>query len=223
MFLGILAFIAAGQERFWQAAILAGLASLTRNQGVLLAVSIGFASALWPVGLHYKQRIYRFVASGVVSGVFYLSWLFFIYRLTGDPFASAAAQEKWGIAKSLPEYVSNLLWLSPNNAFRALWFWLNVFTSGYVYRKYGPRALPISIYLLSSVLLWPLQGNNFPQAYRFGVVLFPFWLQLGSWLQAFVASHSLQRKWVGGLCYSSFIALSGWVGSYYYLQTQWPY
>jgi hypothetical protein len=227
-FLSFFAFHFASQKKFIPATTLAGLATLTRNQGILVAITVGLF-ALEHVNISWKSRGLRFLRIGLGSGCFYLSWLFYLYLRTGDAFVSSRAQKNWRITSSWTEYFSNLTWISPNNAGRAAVFWavtatgLWLMTKG---RKTYAHALPLGFYLVTSALLWPLQGNNFPQAYRFAAVLFPFWNILGvetnSHLTRFVPKIRMPIK-ITLIALS--VSIAGTVSSYFYFQTpgRWPY
>jgi hypothetical protein len=228
LFLSFFAFHLAFKKQYLMAALLAGLAALTRNQGILVAISIGFV-AMSETASPWLIRMKHFAKIGMTSLAVYSSWLIFQFMETGSIFASTEAQKHWKIVATFPKYMSNLLWLSPTNAPRAAVFWA-ILTLGLWLmirgRKTYPCALPIGFYLLGSVLLWPLQGNNFPQAYRFAAVLFPFWFYIGNRFDGYLTKlKPSQQKWLQlcalGLLMAATIRISG----FYYFQTltKWPY
>jgi Gpi18-like mannosyltransferase len=224
LFLSVLAFQQAYKGNLYWSSIFAGIASVTRNQGVIVAICVGLYFLLNKnrIGRH---RFMCFTISGVISGSFYITWLAFLYLKTGNIFASMDAQKHWSIIDSFGSYISNLLWLSPRNAIRALLFWSILGSSVFVILKSSQKRkiIPICTYLILSVLLWPLQGNNFPQAFRFGAVLFPFWLMVGNQLDAMMNSKSRVKEFIGVMVASFLIFMYFRVTHFYFTQSGWPY
>ena len=156
----------------------AGLTALTRNQGVLVIVSslVGVASNIkMRRDLRFVAQILMFI---LVAGLIYSAWPIAQWSLTGNPLKGRVVQSYWSMATGPKDYLSNALWLSPNNMFRALLFWVGLGTSIHLMRR-GPNR-HLGFYCLMSLALLPLQGNNFPQAYRFSAVLFPIWFSFGN-------------------------------------------
>ena len=179
LLLSLLALRAAGQGRALAAGVLAGLACLTRNQGLLVAVA---AVAL--VG--ERTRDARRVALAAVLPVLALiGFLVYQWRWTGDPLAFLHAQENWAHARSLLEVL------------RTFWFgnpWQNTNTGSIARHVFFLGAVAASaaltrrdrilgLYCLASLALLPLQGE-LVNAFRFTAVLFPLHLWAGERLAA---------------------------------------
>ncbi len=197
--------------------VLAGLAALTRNQGILLSIATALVFFNQPNN-SILRRVGSFVVSGAIAGGIYLLWPAYQWYLTGNPLISVEVQQHWQIVSSFGQYVSNLFWMSASNFGHRALFWLIVVTGGLLFRN--PQSRPLSVYVILSALLWPLQGHNFPNAYRFGAILFPVWFFWGDKL------HNLNRP-----KYLKFFILAGLVGwacmmSYAYFSRSpdvWPY
>jgi Mannosyltransferase (PIG-V) len=96
LLLAAAAFLAAEQRRWWLMAVLYGLASLTRLQGVLLgiplAILIAESSGGWRTSAGWRSSRLLFLAAGPIGfGLFaaYLGWAF------GDPLGMFTAQQAW--------------------------------------------------------------------------------------------------------------------------------
>lgn len=221
----ILALNLAYRGHLLTSSILAGLCALTRNQGVLVAATVGLVF-LCQSAQPFKTRGLRFLASGALSGCFYLGWLGFLYQQTGNVFASADAQVFWtGASPGFSKYFSNLFWLSPGNGLRAFWLWCIVISSIVLFFKQrnNPLIYPIVFYMLSSVLLWPLQGHSFAQAYRFGAVIFPFWFMVGHWLEQRLTHEKGRKRFMALASIGALLVGTIKVSYSYYVQSGWPY
>lgn len=208
------------------AASAAGLAALTRNQGVLLIIT-SLAGMVSTIAARKNPRLWsQMFVFALVAGLIYSVWPFAQWYLTGNPLKGRAVQAYWSMASSPAEYLSNALWLSPNNIFRALLFWGGLGTSLQLMRQAQTR--PLGLYCFLSLGLLPLQGNNFPQAYRFSAVLFPAWFAFGDGLL-----KGLDRAKVGlpikalFLCVMLALVVGGGFANalHYWRQTKdtWPY
>ena len=210
----------------WRPALLAGLAALTRNQGVVLAVAVAFA-AVMAVGGSRWRRLATFSGVGTIAGLIYGTWPLYLWQRTGNPLAHVAAQRHWSIVDSFDEYLANLLWISDKNATHAVVFWLALVVGlGLLARE--PRTRPIGLYCVLSALLMPLQGVNFAQAYRFGAVLWPLWFVAGDQIEAMIVRHwgtrrpALGRLMSNGACAGGLVS-SLVVAGHYYFRVSWPY
>jgi Gpi18-like mannosyltransferase len=228
LFLSFFAFHFINQRNVTFASLFSGLATLTRNQGILVAITVGLI-ALQDDGVPLRKRATRFLLIGISSFGFYSCWLLFLYLQTGDIFISSRAQQNWRITTNWQDYLSNATWLSPNNAPRAALFWtiviIGISISLRGKKKYRD-AMPMGFYFISSALLWPLQGNNFPQAYRFASVLFPFWNVIGTKTEHFLrkVDNPLRLSLVM-ILFSGFCVIAGIISNFYYSQAPntWPY
>lgn len=221
-----LAFVLAFRGCYIRAALLAGLAALTRNQGVLVAITLGLL-ALADVRLEKTARFKKFVVVAILTFGIYSLWLAFLGVRTGTIFASSMAQKQWNIAGSIGQYITNFFWLSPGQAPRTTLFW-TVLGCGFwiVFKERRRGAWPIGIYLIASAMLWPLQAYNLPQAYRFGAVLFPFWFFLGNNLEMAIGRlQTVHQISIKAAVFVTLVSISATISSFYFTQskTHWPY
>ena len=181
------------RRRWWLAAALAGLAALTKNQGVFLAVATGAAAAAdaWrPEGQkgqqgHMIAGLRRFVLVGLISGAIYSIYPVYQFVVAGDPFLYLSSQIHWRPEMTLTSY------------FKTLWFgnpWQNVrpgsllhhaffFALIYVVYKYArqfPRNL-IWVYFALHTAIMPSSGELVGNL-RYGTVLMILWLFVGDWI-----------------------------------------
>lgn len=197
--LSVLALLAAGQGRVLPAGLLAGLACLTRNQGVLVA-----AAAVALVG--ERSRDPRRMALTAVPPVLALvGFLLDQWRGTGDPLAFLHAQTNWAHVRSALEVL------------RTFWFgnpWQNTNTGSIARHVFFLGAVVASValtrrdrilglYCLASLALLPLQGE-LVNAFRFAAVLFPLHLWAGDRLAA-----TPVPVWVVSL--AAWLSLNVWV------------
>jgi hypothetical protein len=199
---------------------------LTRNQGVVVAVATGLI-ALSHSG-DFKDRLQRFALIGIVSSGIFSFWLAYQYSRTGTFFASAAAQENWYMTRSLGEYFSNFFWLSPNQIFRASIFWAVLIVGvRLIVKPAFLEARALGAYLVLSAVLWPLQGNNFPQAYRFSAVLFPFWFFLGDAVSKRLGNLDQRKVRIAATAAIAILMIAGSLAMswrfYHYTDNNWPY
>jgi hypothetical protein len=222
-----LALQKAGWKTFVLASLLGGCAALTRNQGVVLSLVIAYALASRDDTHSLFKKIRLFTYSGLISGSLFGLWPLFQWWTTSNPCLSIQAQAHWHMVKSFNHFVSNFFWVSRSHFLRRGLFW-GLLVSGFVFlRKKELRV--IGIYILLSAMLWPLQGNNYAQAYRFSSVLFPFWFLLGDKISELIEKRFKDSKqqalilksvYVSALIsWSFFISYSYFSGS----KVFWPY
>ncbi len=174
LLLSLLAFLAAGRGRGLGAGLLAALACLTRNQGVLVA---GATVAL----VAERTRNARPALLAALPPVLaLLAFLGFQWLRTGDPLAFLDAQANWAHASSALEVL------------RTFWFgnsWQNTNAGSLARHAFFLGAVAASValarrdrilglYCLASLALLPLQGE-LVNAFRFTAVLFPLHLWAG--------------------------------------------
>lgn len=234
LLLSVLAFQSAFENKLVPAAVFAGLAALTKNQGVLLAASIGLYFLLngdskgdepsHENGLQLDFK--RFALSGLISGVFFAGWIYFQYYKTGNLLASVEIQKTWGTVKSFRQYISNMFITTTRYIDRGSLFWGILGTGGYlaVFGKNRKYTLPIGFYLVSSVLLWPMQEmQNFQNAFRYSLVIFPFWLIIGRMIRDFLTSYSWAKVGIAStlaiMLYLKMKDITYW----FYNRIEWPY
>lgn len=229
LFLTVLAFQQAYKGELVVASIVVGIAALTRNQGVIAAAAIGVYFLLNTTKLK-RPGWQQFALSGLISGAIFALWPLYQYTHMGDPFGNIAAQRYWGPSATLPQYIENMLWVSDTSVPRMLWFWLMLGTSITLMlrRKDRAKTLPIGLYLLLSVVIWPMQGFKVPNGFRYGAVLFPFWLLVGHYLTGLLFSAS--AGWRGACKRVLGFSLAGYmmaamviVTCHYFFKGTWAY
>ena len=174
LLLSLGALLTAGSGRWLPAGLLAALACLTRNQGVLVALA---AVALVAEQTRSPRRA---ALTALFPALALLGFLAFQWLRTGDPLAFLHAQTSWAHART------------PLDVLRTFWFgnpWQNT-NAGSVSRHLfflGAVAAAVALtrrdrilglYCLASLGLLPLQGE-LVNAFRFTAVLFPLHLWAG--------------------------------------------
>lgn len=231
LFLTVFAFQRAYRGDLVVASLVVGCAALTRNQGVLAAIAIGCYFALNPPKRKGKHApLWGFVQSGLISGAVFALWPLYQFVATGNPMASIEAQQYWQHATSIKQFFDNMLWISPLSAPRVLWFWAILFTGIFLMVRKTDRhlTLPIGLYLVLSVLIWPMQGYKAPNGLRFGAVIFPFWLLVGHVLTSYLFTIGDSVRAIGrrilGFSLASYLITGMVVATCHYFFTGiWPY
>jgi len=179
LLLSLLALLAAAGGHWLAASLLAALACLTRNQGVIVALA---AVALVAEQTRSPRRA---ALTALLPGLALIGFLAFQWLRTGDPLAFLHAQVNWAHARS------------PLDVLRTFWFgnpWQNTNTGSIARLVFFLGALAASValarrdrilglYCLASLALLPLQGE-LVNAFRFTAVLFPLHLWAGERLAA---------------------------------------
>ena len=193
-----LAFFLASRRRWGWAAVVGGLATLARMQGVLAAFAVALLSASQaPAGLRGKGRV--FILSGLISASLFSLFPIYQYAVSGDPLACVYWQEHWhNPTATWSIYWRALVMANPwqNGSIDPVCrraFAVVLILSAIRLWKASP---PLAIYVSLSVAIMPLEGD-FANIFRFSVVLFPAWFDLGD-------RCSRMRPWlklpaVGGL------------------------
>jgi hypothetical protein len=162
------------------AAVFAGLAALTRNQGVFLAVGIAIAAARSaPSG----RGFLRFVLSGVISAALFGLYPGFQYLWSGDPLLSVKAQANWSHATGIRDYFYALV-LGNAGTLRYEGFRHPIFVALLVASFMHFRArrdFALVVYFLLSLSIM-LAQRNLANLFRFSVSLAPLVFFAGDWL-----------------------------------------
>lgn len=224
--LGVAAFHYANKDSLVPAAVCAGLAALTKNQGVIIAFCIGL-SFLLATRNNLAVGIKRFATSGMISAAIFALWPAYQFYQTGSPLASMEAQEHWGKAHSFEKYVSNMFSVGTREIDREIFFWLILAAGTYVlatHKKIERHiAIPVAIYLIGSVLLWPMQSHLFPNSYRYSLVLFPFWLSIGNYIARMSESTDFKKNVFAVVLIMLFLEKFEWRTGFYFTPGAWPY
>lgn len=177
LLLSLVAWIACVHERWLPAAIACGLAALTKNQGVLLAVSCG----LWMAAMQpsVSKKIKRFLSFGLVSGSFFALFPWYQWWQTGDPFRFLNVQSAWHPDISWTAYFKGLVILNPWQALSVGTLVHHVF---FLILLAGAALLWkqnrfLSLYVFLFVLIEPLSGE-LVGTLRYGTVLLPVFFAL---------------------------------------------
>ncbi len=174
LLLSILAFQGLERRQLFQAAVWAGLASLVRHQGVLLAIAIawGFAASRPERLRGWKDFFYV----GAISGIIWsCTPLFHLWQGRGAFPALSAHSDHWFMADGLGTYLKTLIMANPiqNYRFGSLLHQAYYFSClGGTYLLLRQRTSAEAIYCLLSLAIMPLQGELIDM-FRFSAVLFP--------------------------------------------------
>lgn len=229
LFLTVLAFQQAYNGRLIASSVIIGLAALTRNQGVMAAAAIGCYFLMNPANMKLAP-LARFALSGAISGAIFSLWPIYQFLETGQFLVSTEAQKYWQPASTVKQYIDNMLWISLPSLPRVLWFWAILGTGIFLVARKKDRAktAPIGIYLILSVIVWPLQGQKAINGFRYGAVLFPFWLLMGDYLAGLL--FTAQSGWRGAARRIFGFSLAGYLISgmimvtcHYFFDNMWAY
>ena len=214
LLLSYLAFVAAVFCKPRMAAILAGLAGLTRTQGLFVIVSIALIIAGHP--RDRKIQVCRFAS--VCLGGIAIMLLFPLYQYwqTGNPWQSVQARSNWSHATS---------WFS---MLQTLWFgnpWQNTKLGSLLHHAvYGlliggavlvwQVSRPLALYTALSLGVI-LQQGELINTFRYGAVLFSVWFVLGDRL-------ARCPNWIKIACLALMVALNYSV-TWSYAISRWSY
>jgi hypothetical protein len=223
-FLSICTLWRASRLDWLGAALFAGAAALTRNQGFILIIAV--AAGHWISNRATPSRSRWLWPAGFAATALAIAsiWPAYEWALTGNAFAHVDAQKYWQVSFSASRYIRNALWFSASNFPKSIIFWAGIATSVYLFFR-RPEFRALSLYVLGSVLVLPLQGHNFPQAYRFSAVLFPVWFVVGDFLFRMMSLAPGQNasQFIKAAALTVFILWHARVCSYYFFQFNWPY
>jgi Gpi18-like mannosyltransferase len=176
------AFVQASRGAWLMAAVLAGLAGLTRNQGTFAAVAVGImAYRAAPVG----SRAQRFLLSGLVSGALFALYPLYQYLATGDPFTAVKAQSNWTQSHGMGDVLKTLVLGNRENpwewATRARHPWFVGYLIACIAYFKKTRDLALTVFFLGCVLVVLPQGTV-SNLFRYTVVLAALMFFVGDWL-----------------------------------------
>jgi len=182
LLLSMAAFALGARGKWLAAAVLAGLAALTRNQGVPVALGIGWLAYQ---SAPRDRRLVRFLASGAISGALFALWPAYQYLETGNAFANVAAQVNWTRAEGIGDMLKALVLGNAKAPFEYLtrvrhpYFLAFCAVSIAMLRR--REQVPLAVYFLTSMSLMLFQGtvSNF---FRYTVPLAPLMFLAGDWL-----------------------------------------
>ena len=181
--LSFAAFLACEKKWFYTASLLAGLCALTKNQGIFVAVSVGFWWASHEDQL--RTKITRFAVSGILSGFLFALFPMYSYLKTGDLTAFYSAQDHWRPEMTLSSYAKALWfgnsWQNTNlgSLERYALFWLLACAAITVWKKHKPLGLYVALF----TGIMPLSGE-FVGTFRYSSVICPAWYAFAHWIEA---------------------------------------
>lgn len=172
----------------FQVGMWAGLAALTRNHGVIVAIVAAFVCAQ---SAGKPLRFTAFLTCGLTSAALFALYPIYQWTVFGDPLLFLKAQSAWTHAGSVYEYVASLWlgnpWQNSNvgSLLHLILFFGLVATTVRLWREnMRSGALLVGGY----VVLMPMQGELVAIA-RFAAVLFPVWLAWGAWFEKWLESR----------------------------------
>lgn len=162
------------------AALIAGLAALTRNQGVLLAAACGIG-ALMSAGT-FQERMRRFAIVGGISAAIFSLFLIWQYLATGDPFTFISIQRHWRPDVSYDAYFKTFWFGNPwqntnSGSIQRLIFFIFLLVSAVPFAVMTRQAA-VSTFVFLHILIMPA-GGDLIGAFRYGTVLFPLLFFIG--------------------------------------------
>lgn len=182
----VLALRGAHDRRWWSAGAWGALATLTRPNGILIALPLALFALRGVTSL--RGLAARATALTPIPLAF-LGFCFYVYGITGDPLAWLAAQSHWGYSIGHPPwqqiqrvlatfiehgtydyfFTSDIAVFEMLQAVTALVF---LMATPMVFRRLGTA---MGVYVLVSLLV-PLSGNTLEGIGRYTSVLFPVFL-----------------------------------------------
>jgi hypothetical protein len=216
LLLSLLSFASLYQKKLWLAAVWAGLAALTRHQGVFLAIALAFGGML--TEKNWGRKIWIFASMGAISGLIWgLTPLVHFWEGRGWFPAMSAHQSHWFIADGLSSYFKTFMLANSIQNFRIgsllhhLFYALWLLGTIIVFRQ---GRFAEALYCFLSLAIMPLQGE-LVDAFRFGAVLFPLLLALGDGWERL-------PRWVGWPLLGAYILLN-LVVTFQYAISRWAY
>ncbi len=217
--LSLAAFVAQFKSHWIKASLLAGLCALTKNQGIFVAITIGFwAASNTPGTLLQKASV--FVRSGLISGSLFALYPLYCYLSSGDAMSFYSAQLFWRPEMTSGSYVKALLLANPwqntnmGSIYRYGLFWILLLLSFTLLS----RRNWLGLYCLLFVGVMPMSGE-FVGTFRYATVLFPLWFLCGD----LVAKHLASKRPVFAYILASlFLALNILTTQSYALR-RWAY
>ncbi|WP_017325809.1 mannosyltransferase family protein [Synechococcus sp. PCC 7336] len=164
--------------RWLPSAVLAGLSTLTRNQGVFVITIAAYLAAQHLKTL--RSRLQRVITLCAIATPFGLSYILYQYLETGNPLKSVSVQSEWSQATSLLS-VLKTFWFGnewQNTELGSILHHAVFFVVVGVAIAIWKASPPLSAYLLVSMGVMLLQGE-LVNVFRYGAVLFPAWFWLG--------------------------------------------
>lgn len=172
-------FLAAKRNRWWVAAILAGLAATTRLSGLVLLPAL--LALQWEQD--HKLRPTRKTLSLLLIPAGVIGYMAYLHSITGNALAFASIEPAWGrrpqfFLFSLFEYLRDPLDLSFKWNFKLLNFSAAILALVCSVILLKRRQWSLGIYLLGAAVL-PLSSSTLQSMTRYMMVAFPIFFILG--------------------------------------------
>ncbi len=177
------------------------LAVWTRNQGVILALAVGYA-------FFVSQQRRQAAAVIAAAAVGLLGLAFYANVFAGTPFAFYRAQSQWPHVTNVQQILGTLFMLNEANPQHFAWWSRTAFAWGWLIIAVisirsaikSPHRTPIQFAVVYSVLSFGpmlLQGD-FHNVYRFSAVVFPLFVLLSDQLSnaRFVTRCAVMIAWL---------------------------
>jgi hypothetical protein len=186
----VLAVLAAYDSRWRTAGLMAGLATLTRPNGILILIPVALL-ALSP-GASFRQIARRLIALAPAP-IALAGYSAYVYRLTGDPLAWLTAQVHWdysvgnwpwhrlvALISSIEQHgVYDYLVTSEDALLHTVYSVLAmtfIFAVPLVLRRFGPA---LAAYVVVGLIV-PMSGSSLIGIGRYASVLFPVFMAIGA-------------------------------------------
>lgn len=214
----VLSFYMGRSKRFWWAGIFGGVASLTRNTGILLVLPLLYEY------MQTKQWNWRAIRADIASIALVpaglLVYMVHLWLVLGDPLAFVHAQKYWSRRMMMPwqtlwngfidkYYDKRTQWGKINHIFDKVVVVLELVTTSIITYKAVQRRWNTEwsyiLYAAPAVLV-PLTSPSIPFAFflsipRFVVVIFPLFIFWALWLKNKYLFTTWMVLSIGGLTY----------------------
>jgi hypothetical protein len=175
--LALAAFAAGERGRWWLVGILGALAALARIYGVLIVIPLA-----WMYLTRHGRRIdAQWVWLGLIPAAL-VSWLGYLYVLTGDPLVVIHAEAAWGRAATLPWQAIMLFWASPQTPGSIVHFFIDTACAlgfGVLVALTWRRLRRSHLALYATLFYLPIIASGlFASAPRYALELFPAFVVL---------------------------------------------
>jgi len=207
LFLAIASASEAERRRWWRSGALATLAALTRPFGALAVIPLGYA--LWRSRSEIPRSAVLALAGAPLA---FLSWIAYLYALSGDPLRFAHVYAAWGSAPRTP--VQAFTDLFDASVYGFPWFVLGLFLLFVVLVIASWRVAGRGLGALGTALLLVLASSgSLTSSMRYELAIFPAFIALA----AFTRRPAAHVVWTAlsacfALVFTAMFALWLWVG-----------
>ncbi len=180
LFLTLATFLSIRKKRFFWATIFATLASATRLAGLGIVLAL-WAQTYFTVGINRRNWFILLAPLG------FLTYCFYLYQMTGDPFYFVTAESHWQRSVGFPgmsflNTLSDLLtpgFIIKGHFNTLMDFLFTIFGIGFILKAYKSLSLDYTIFGIFSLLL-PLFSSTLSAIPRYLLVIFPIFILLAT-------------------------------------------